>query len=147
MDDEQKAFEELKILKEIIFLQEEARAKIKSWAVGLVSAITVTFVSERISLSWEEYLLICGGILALFLWMDVIHRVAEDRAIKRSSEIEVILRDRSKQYDGPKISISVSIPNKFSEQRKALLNVRVYSPYAVIMALIIIVAVVHTYVR
>jgi len=136
MDDKKQiALEEWKIVQDVIHDQEEIRFKIKGWAVALISAISITFLSKKINFSSAEYLFISVGIVLLFFWTDVIHRVAQDRSQKRTFDIECFLR-RKTEYDGPKVSISLSRANTIKEQLRSAKHARVHFPYLVLLFII-----------
>jgi hypothetical protein len=142
MDDDQKAFEELKALQAIISSQEEARALIKNWLIGLITVISGAFVSGKVAFSRVGYLIISIGIIVLFLWIDTVHRVSQDRAIGRSQLVEQFLREKT-VYDGPLIGRTLSAANTLSEQIKALNNIRLYFPYIILTVIVIGIAVVR----
>ncbi len=125
---EKMALEELKIVETIINAQEQIRLKISGWGVATVSAISVAFLSKKLGLPPDSYLILSIIILAIFLWLDTVHRVAVDRAIQRSNYIESVLRGEV-AYDGPRIGESISVSNGIPYQLKSLKNVRVYAPY------------------
>lgn len=132
MDKEQMALEELKIIQDVIYDQEAIRFKIKGWAVALITAISIAFLSKKINFSSTEYLFTSVGIVLLFFWTDVIHRIAQDRAQKRALNIERFLRGET-EYDGPKVSISLSRDNTIKDMLRSAKNVRVYFPYLVLL--------------
>jgi hypothetical protein len=104
MEKQQIAFEELRSLNDKISFQEEARAKVKNWAIGLITAISIAFLSDKVAFSRRGYLTISIGITILFLWLDIVHRVAQDRAIMRADQVERYLREGT-GYDGPRIGL------------------------------------------
>ncbi len=132
-----KAMEELKLLQNVIGRQEDFRMKIKSWAVTLVSAVSIAFLSGKINISSKSYIIMSVGIIVSFCWTDVIYRVAQNRAMKRSGNVESYLRGEV-EYSGPKIGSSLSIPNTLSEQFGAFNNVRTYSVYLILVILTLI---------
>jgi len=130
MEPETIALEELKLVQAIITNQELVRLKIMGWGVAATIAISVAYLSEKIDLPALSYLMLSVIIIGIFLWLDTVHRVAVDRAIERSGEIEECLR-KEKAYDGPKIGQSISVKNGIPYQLRSLKNVRVYGPYLV----------------
>ncbi len=128
MEPENIALEELKLVQAIINTQEQIRLKIMGWGVATVSAISVAYLSEKLDLPSNSYLALSLVIIGIFLWLDTVHRVAVDRAIERSGEIEECLRKEA-TYDGPKIGKSISVKNGIPYQLRSLKNVRVYGPY------------------
>jgi len=131
MEWKQLAFDEIKILNDIIGIQEDVRQKIRNWTIILISGVSIAFLSKKIDLGPYHYLAVCYSILLLFLWADVIHRVAQSRAIRRSIDVEKALGDGG-QYDGPKIATSLSVSSNLREQWRAFNNVRVYSIYLIL---------------
>ncbi len=134
MEWEQHAFAEIKILNDIVSLQETVRQKIRNWAITLVSAVSVAYLSKDIEISTHTYIIVCYSVLVLFLWADVIHRVAQSRAIKRTVQVEDCFSGQT-QYDGPKIATSLSPNSNIRDQWHALNNVRIYSVYIILAIL------------
>ena len=128
MEPEVIALEELKLVQAIINNQEQIRLKIMGWGVAATIAISVAYLSEKIDLPPNSYLILSIIIIGIFLWLDTVHRVAVDRAIERSGGIEKCLR-KEVPYDGPKIGKSISVKNGIPYQLRSLKNVRVYGPY------------------
>lgn len=139
MTKQQLALEELKMLQEIAQNQEELRFKIRGWCMALITALAVAFLSKELKLSGGHFALISSIILFLFLWLDVLYRVAQVRAFKRADAVESFLRGEEQTYEGPKIRSSLSIPNSLEEQKESLNNIRIYGPYIPMIALVLIV--------
>jgi hypothetical protein len=99
------ALEEFKLLQATVARQEGIRFQIRSWNIALLTALTVSFVASNSPISKGKYLVASIGLAILFLWLEVIHRVAEDRALRRSAVVEAALRDEI-PYDGPQIGES-----------------------------------------
>ena len=133
------AIEELKILFSIISRHDDLSFKIKKWAITINSALIIGIASGKITeYIANNYLILFLPVLPLiFLWIDVIHRVAMDRAIKRQADVEECVRNNN-NYDGPKIDMTLSKPNSFKDQMKALNNVRMYFIYLILVISIII---------
>jgi hypothetical protein len=131
MNESQLALEELKILQSIIARQENNCMKLRGWAIGLVTALTVVFTSKDTLIVKSEYILLACIMIALFLWLEVIYAVAGNRAIKRSIEVEEII-PKATGYKGPKIGANLKRKNTFRSQLDAFNNVRIYVPYAVL---------------
>jgi len=139
MDKQTIAVEELKIVEEIINYQESIRFKFLGWLITIISAISVAFLSSKLNISQNSFLLLSTLIIMIFLWLDTIHRVAVDRAIERAGKIERYLRAENKKYDGPKIGESISIKNGIKYQIIALANIRVYSPYLALFIAVLVI--------
>ena len=122
------AWEEVKLLQEIAKNQEDWRFKIRGWAMALVTALSVAAFSSDVRLSGSQYFMLSVVILLVTCWLDVIYRVAQNRALDRAGVVEKHLRGEG-DYDGPKITESLSKPSTMAAQLTALTNVRVYGPY------------------
>ena len=136
------ALEELKILQQIVARHDDLSFKIKGWCVTLVTAIILAIKSDKYSISVSSGLSLLFGISLLFLWIDVIYRVAEDRAISRSRQVERLIRDHI-VYDGPKIAESLSVKTTFMNQMRSLNNIRIYVPYISISIIVLAVTFMH----
>jgi len=132
------ALEEFKLLQEIAQNQEELRLKLRGWCVALVTALSVASLSKEIDLSGTRFFLISIMVVFMFLWLDVLYRVAQDRALKRAKVVEECLCDL-KEYKGPCIRQNLSLPNSVTEQLQSLNNIRVYSPYLLLVMITIVV--------
>jgi len=128
METETIALEELKLVQSIIHNQEQMRIKVVGWCIATISAISVAYLSQKLNLPPKSYFSLSLIIILIFLWLDTVHRVAVDRAILRSGEIESFFR-KEIEYDGPKIGKSISVKNGIPYQFRSLKNVRVYGPY------------------
>lgn len=136
LTNKQLALEELKLLLDIAQGQEELRFKIRGWCIALVTAFSVAFLSEKIKFSGCQFILISSLILVLFLWLDVLYRVAQDRAFKRSKVVEENLRGIG-NYSGPLIGEYLSVPNSAKDQVVSLKNIRVYGPYVLLLVIVV----------
>lgn len=132
------ALEEFKLLQGIARDQEELRFKIRGWCVALITALSVALLSNEIELPRKEYFLVSLMILLLFLWLDVLYRVAQDRALRRAKVVEKVLQNKC-AYSGPCIRESLSVKNSLAEQLRSLNNIRVYSPYLLLAVTIMVV--------
>ena len=131
MEIETIALEELKLVQSIIHNQEQMRVKVVGWCIAIISAISIAYLSKKLELPSNSYFGLSLAIVSIFLWLDTVHRVAVDRAIIRSGEIESFFR-KEIEYDGPKIGKSISVKNGIPYQFRSLKNVRVYGPYLVL---------------
>jgi len=78
-------------------------------------------------------------MIALFLWLEVIYSVAGNRAIKRSIEVEGIIRQPA-EYKGPQVGASLKRKNTLRSQLEAVNNVRIYVPYFVLLIITVAIA-------
>lgn len=139
MEQEPIIIKELEIMQGIIARQEEMRMQCRNWYITIVTALTVAFFSKEVSLGQRHYLLITLVLAASFLWLEVIHRVAEQRAMDRGLLIEQALR-KEVVYNGPSIGESFKDASTKGEQLKALNNIRLYATYLLLSLLAIIVS-------
>lgn len=135
--DNELAIKELEILQRVIERQEEIRLQIRKWYIAIITALTIAFLSNEITFCKCNYVLITFIITVSFLWLEVVHRVAEQRAMNRSGIVEKQLR-LGNAYDGPKINDSLSKNNNPNEQWKALNNIRIYGIYVIYYLIIVI---------
>jgi hypothetical protein len=92
METETITLEELKLVQFIIHNQEQMRIKVVGWCIATISAISVAYLSLKLNLPSKSYFSLSLIIILIFLWLDTVHRVAVDRAIFRSGEIERFFR-------------------------------------------------------
>ena len=134
----QLARDELQPLASIIERKEQVRLRQRNWVITIVSGLSLAFVSENVGLGRGEYLALALSSIAIFWLMETVYQHVEDRAIRRSRDLEEILRE-GRPYDGPLISESLA-PRALGEQvayvGRTFLAPRVASPY---MALTLIV--------
>ncbi len=127
------ALEELKLIQTVISRQESLRLTLRGWAIGLVSILTVSFLSSKLLLPRAQYVAGVVFLCVLFFWLEVVHRVAENRAMERCENIELFLRGGTPTYGGPLIGKSLARPNSLRDQLKAADNLRIYLPYLVLI--------------
>ena len=135
------AVEELKLVQTIIQHQGDVGLRIKSWCITLVAVLGAARLNTDTSISASAFVLGATSLIAVFLWLDAMHRVPQDRAILRSEEIERYLREEDGPYDGPAIGRSLQLANSPTAQLKAANNVRVWGPYAALFAVVVVVGV------
>src|SRR5690349_24750348 len=119
IDRDSMALEELKFLQDSIARQEGLRLQFRGWNIALLTALTAAFLANNSPLSKGKYMAVSIGLSLLFFWLETVHRVAENRAIKRSNEVEAALRAEI-DYDGPRIGRSMSRANNLNEQLAAM---------------------------
>lgn len=137
------ALEEIKILQAIVIKHDDIRSTIINWNVGLITALCVAFLSGKSGLDRIDFFLIGVAIILLFFWLDVVYKIAQNRAIRRSAEIEDQIRCGT-TYDGPIIGKSLTQPNTASEQMNAARNVRVWFPFLALLVLVALVTFSHS---
>lgn len=129
------AFEELKMLQDIIARHDELSFQIKGWCmtlnVGVIAAIYGIGGGSTINASKVLVFIALVLITIFFIWLEAIYRVAMNRAIQRTATIEKEIREDS-LGEYPKINLTLGIPNKIKDQIKALENIRIVAPYFII---------------
>lgn len=129
------AIEEFKLFQAIIARQDDISFKIKGLCVTLhVGILALLYNSKINSLLESKYIffsIMLFMILVFFIWIEAIHRVAMDRALERSAEIEKEIRTNDlKEY--PKIGLSLGRNNTPKDQFHAMNQIRLWSPYSII---------------
>jgi len=138
------ALEEWKLALVIIGRLEQGIYWRQGWLYTLVTALMVALLKDNPLLCKDQFAILAIGITVLFFISEVIQRVPLHRAIKRSRAIEKSLRT-GKKYQGPLLSKSLAGPKLKSlkawccEVRQFLRRMRVWSPYAVLVVLILLV--------
>jgi hypothetical protein len=93
------ARDELQILAGIIERKEQVRLRQRNWVITL----SLAFVSDNVGLRRSEYLALALSSIMIFWLMETVYQHVEDRAIRRSRDLEQVLRE-GRPYDGPLIS-------------------------------------------
>lgn len=141
------ALEELRLLESIIAKHDDLRAHMMNWAVGLVTALSAAYLSDKSGLDHWGFLTVGAFVALLFFWMDAVYKVAQDRAIKRAALVEQHLRQLNEKepqpYDGPRIGESLSPANTWKEQWYAASRIRLWFPYFALLMLVALVALRH----
>lgn len=136
------AIEELRQLQLIIGRQDELKARTKSIAVAMFSALTVGFVSKHpLGIGSWEYLALSILIALLFLGVESVYGATEIEAENRVSKIESFLRGDEMEYDGPMISASLVVEYTFDQFKVAAARQRTYYLYVTLLIIAAIAAV------
>ena len=129
------ALEELRRLDSIIARHDEMTMKIKNWCIGLDTVIITAII--RINFKISELIMISTFLVALifcFLWIEAIFRLAMDRSIIRSGEIEREIQTSSfGEY--PKINETLQAKSKINEFIKSGTKSRSFVPYIIILVI------------
>lgn len=106
MHDDDRAFEELKLLQEIIARHEGHAMRVKGLFFVIIAGLTAAIYSE--GLSGSRLLMFAGTIVLTFLFMvwELYHRGISQHAITRAGEVEKQLKEKL-EYDGPQIGASL----------------------------------------
>jgi len=138
------ALEEWKLASEVIGRLEQGIYRRQGWLYALITALMVALLKANPLLCKEQFVILAIGITILFFVSEIIQRVPLHRAIQRSKAIEKSLRT-DKKYQGPLLSESLAGPKLKSlkawcrEVRQFLRRMRVWSPYALLAMLILLV--------
>lgn len=136
------ALKEYEFLQNIIARQESTRLTIRNWLFGLVTGLIIAFYSNDFILPQWQFTLLSIFLILMFYCTKLLHRVAEYRAMVRSTEIEEILRCGT-YYDGPKIGKSLGKRNTIKDQIAQIsINPRINIPYITLLFIIFLIALV-----
>jgi hypothetical protein len=130
------AIEEWKALSSLIERLENNEFQMRNWLLGLLTGLAVVMFSEKILLPWQAFLGIGVIVVAIFMLMDLVHRMPKRYAIIRSKEVERCLRGEL-EYDGPRLtspSILSKRPGKWKEFRRMWEN----TPYKFLLLLVVL---------
>lgn len=133
------ARDELQILAGIIERKEQVRLRQRNWVITTVSGLSLAFVSDNVGLGRGEYLALALSSIMIFWLMETVYQHVEDRAIRRSRDLEQILRE-GRPYDGPLISDSLSprgLVDQIGYVRRTFLAPRVASPYVALTLIVL----------
>jgi hypothetical protein len=136
--------EEWKQLEAIIGRYEGQEFQIRGWLFVLLGVLGAALYAEKPKLSGLVFSAVGGGLVWLYCSMELVVRVPKRKAYKRVEEIEKALR-REIAYDGPRISLTlgtggIKLDMLWAEFRKA----RVWSFYASVFAVVVIIGIVST---
>ena len=138
---DQIALEELRQLQLIIGRQDELKAKTKSLAISLFSALTAAFVSQKIlMLDQIEYFVITLILAVLFFLIETVYGATEINAEDRVKEIEKYFQTNG-NYLGPKIYQSLTISVNFEQLKLAAKRLRTNLLYLTLLIISILVIV------
>ena len=98
-----------------------------------IGFLTASFLSSKLLLPRAQYVAVVVFLCVLFFWLEVVHRVAENRAMERCEDVELFVRGGTPTYGGPLIGKSLAQPNSLRDQLEAADNLRIYLPYLVLI--------------
>jgi hypothetical protein len=134
------ALDELRILAGVIERKEGVRLRQRNWVITAVSGLSIAFFSDSHNIHPGEYAAVALATIAIFWLMETVYQHVEDRAIRRTRDLEELLRD-GRPYDGPLISDSLA-PRSLQEQLqyvgRTFLAPRVASPYVALIVIVIV---------
>ncbi|WP_215396932.1 hypothetical protein [Rheinheimera oceanensis] len=124
------AKDELKLTQEIITTQELLCFKIFSWAMGLITALTIGAAHKRVDI--DIWLYLFAGLFITFTFFNVAksHWVAFQKAVSHSEKIEASLISNS--YGSYGINKTLR-----DDSVDVKLTFRFYGPYLVLVAIVI----------
>jgi hypothetical protein len=127
--------EELKMLQQIIGRYDDHEIKIRSWLLGLLVALSIARYSEKIHMpgAWLGYL--ASGLVVLFLFIEVIHRIPKRKAIDRVAEVERAIRGEC-DYDGPRINEKLTQSAQVTKVIAEAAMLPVYGFYGLVITIV-----------
>lgn len=124
--------DELKLVQDIITTQEELCFKIISWAIGLITALTIGFFHKSVDINSLIYIISgCIIILGCFL-VARNHWVTFYRAVSRSRKIEEEIKNNT--YTRVKINKAL----RTEDDLDFFIYYRFYGPYLMLVILVIV---------
>ena len=111
----------------------------RGWMFGLLTALQIAAHTKTAVLTPREVFCASGLVVIMFLFMELIQRISQSEAIGRSSEVEEALR-AERSYDGPRISLSMSMGGSPRMYFRQLTNQIVWIPYTAVLSLISLLA-------
>lgn len=124
--------DELKIVQDVITKQEELCFKVFSWAIGLITALTIGFFHNSVKINPWVYM-ICGfTIIVGYFLVARYHWVTFFQAVTRSCDIEEEIK--TDNYKRVKINETLKAGNDLN----FFINYRFYGPYAILIIIVIV---------
>lgn len=140
MDKQEIAADELKLIQDLIFKQEEFCYVAYRYGFIIISGLVLALFSEKVTINLNHYFIITSFVWAGSIYLQLIYRESFFCAVRRSHKIQKFLRGDEKQYRGPSIYESVhKIRPTWPAVREALKNPRFTVPN-LFLALIVIVS-------
>ena len=97
------AKEELKLIQDAIFKQEEYCYTAYRYAFVIISGLILGLFSKNVTLGVPGFLLVCFVVLAGSIYLQLIYRESFYGAVARSHTIQKFLRGEITEYNGPQI--------------------------------------------
>lgn len=124
--------EEMKLAQDIISKQEDFTFKVFSWAIGMITALTLGFYHTSIRINEWVYMLSGFVIIIVFFLVAKKHWATFYNAIKRSEKIETEMKNDN--YAGVKLNEELKTGDAFSITK----HPRFYLPYVALILLVLI---------
>lgn len=123
------AREELKLVQEAIFKEEEYCYSAYRYAFVIVSGLIISLFSKNVSIGVIAFLVVCVVVLIGSIYLQLIYRESFYGAVGRSHDIQRFLRGEIKSYDGPRIYEALhKIHPSHKATSEAFRNPRFYIP-------------------
>ncbi len=113
MDHRAEAWEEIKILQDIIHKQEDLRTKTKNWCIALFGGLSIAFANSNGKLDFLAYLLASIILVCIFWLLENLQRSIQMTTICHRNSVEESLLSELESYKGPKIGKTFSAGYKF----------------------------------
>jgi hypothetical protein len=135
--------EEWKQLQTIIGRLEDGEYKLRNWLIAILTALSVAAFSEKLNITFSDFLLLGWTIICVFMLAELSHRIPKRKAIQREQKIEKYIRE-GKGYDGPRIADVLTSGRTFGEAAIEFGRMIRHAPYVPLFILVGIVAKVAT---
>lgn len=124
--------DELKIIQDIITKQEELCFKVFSWAIGLVTALTIGFFHKSVEINPCVYMTCGFTIIVGYFLVARYHWVTFSQAVTRSCGIEEEIKNDN--YKRVKINETLKAGNDLN----FFIHYRFYGPYAILIIIVLL---------
>jgi len=132
------ALEEWKALSALIARLESTEYTMRNWLIGLISTLVVALnvADKDPGVPWYVGLGLGVALIALFILMDLVHRMPKRYAIERSRTVDKCLRGEI-PYDGPRFPSGVLVRSR-PGKREELFRMWDNTPYRHLFLLLVV---------
>lgn len=127
------AIEEIKLAQDLINTQENLHFKVFSWAIGVITALTIGFFHNNIDMHPAVYMTLGITVILIFNWVAKRHWNLFYCAAARSYDIE--LEVENDNYSGIKLNRSLNAHEKDIELKHRM---RLYAPYLALSVVVLL---------
>jgi hypothetical protein len=146
MTQEELAKEELKLIQDAIFKEEEYCYSAYRYAFVIISGLALGLFSTNVAIGTVQFLVVSLLVLSGSIYLQLIYRESFYGAVARSYEIQKFLRKEIANYNGPRLYEAL---HQLSPSRNAVLealkNPRFSIPNAFLIGLVVLSAIVKIY--
>lgn len=146
MNPKEIAKEELKLIQDAVFKQEEYCYASYRLAFAIISGLVIALFSKNVALETVQFLTVSTVVLVGSIYLQLIYRESFYGGVDRSHEIQKFLRGETLSYDGPRIyeALHRVRPSRIAVD-EARRNPRFSIPNALLVLIVLISAVVKFY--